>query len=65
METNSGEDLNYAGTEEEESGFYNKGQENGGMYEYYNIYLSNESDIFAHIDGMCGRTPRLTIWEMN
>ena len=24
------------------------------MYEYYNNCLSNESDIFAHVDGMCG-----------
>ena len=23
------------------------------MYEYYNNYLSNESDIFTHVDGMC------------
>ena len=53
METNSVKDLNKAGKEEKEVGFYNKGQENGGIYEYYNIYLSNESDIFAHVDGMC------------
>ena len=24
------------------------------MFEYYNNYLSNESDIFAHVDGMSG-----------
>ena len=24
------------------------------MYEYYNNCLSNKSDSFAHVDGMCG-----------
>ena len=23
------------------------------MYEYYNNYLSKESDIFPHVNGMC------------
>ena len=64
METNSGEDLNQAGTEEEEVVFHNKGQENGGIYEYYNNYLSNKSDIFASM-ACAGRTARLTILEMN
>ena len=54
METDFCEDLNKAGTKKEEVSFYNKGQENGRMYEFYNNYLSHISDIFAHLDGMCG-----------
>ena len=29
------------------------------MYEFYNNYLSHESDIFTHLDGMCGEDTKI------
>ena len=52
METDSGEEVHNACMEQGEASIYRDNQVNGGRYEHYDNYPSDESDIFAHLNSI-------------